>query len=121
MHAQAIDVGDEARAEAGGPIVLECTAEFDADDESGLRHWLAQNFEKQNAWVPAVASFCPPEALVQRESLQPRRLAETEYLPDLVRDQYKIEQPANWKIHVLSPLEGEMVPPIVGKASAVMV
>lgn len=99
------------RAEANGPIVLECTAEFDADDETGLRHWLAQNFERQNAWVPAVASFCPPEGLLQRESLQPRRLAESDYLPDLVRDQYKIEQPANWKIHVLSPLEGEIVPP----------
>jgi hypothetical protein len=99
------------RAEANGPVVLECTAEFDADDETGLRHWLAQNFEKQNAWVPAVASFCPPEGLLQRESLQPRRLAEAEYLPDLVRDQYKIEQPANWKIQVLSPLEGEIVLP----------
>lgn len=99
------------RAETGGPVTLECTAEFDADDETGLRHWLAQNFERQNAWVPAVASFCPPEGLLQRESLQPRRLAEAGYLPDLVRDQYKIEQPANWKVHVLSPLEGEVVPP----------
>lgn len=99
------------RAEANGPVVLECTAEFDADDETGLRHWLAQNFEKQNAWVPAVASFCPPEGLLQRESLQPRRLTDADYLPDLVRDQYKIDQPANWKIQVLSPLEGELVAP----------
>lgn len=98
------------RGDNGSSVTLDCTAEFDSDDEAGLRHWLAQNFEKQNAWVPAVASFCPPEALVQRESLQPRKLAEDDYLPDLVKDQYKIEQPANWKIQVLSPLEGELVP-----------
>lgn len=98
------------RNETGGPVTLECTAEFDCDDEAGLRQWLAQNFEKQNAWVPAVASFCPPDALFQRESLQPRKLGDSDYLPDLVKDQYKIEQPASWKIHVLSPLEGELVP-----------
>ena len=98
------------RLDTSGAVTLDCTAEFDSDDEAGLRHWLAQNFEKQNAWVPAVASFCPPDALYQRESLQPRKLAEPDYLPDLVKDQYKIEQPANWKIQVLSPLEGELVP-----------
>jgi hypothetical protein len=99
------------RSEGGGPVTLDCTAEFDADDEAGLRHWLAQNFEKQNAWLPAVASFCPPDALYQRESLQPRKLGEPDYLPDLVKDQYKIEHPASWKIQVLSPLEGELVAP----------
>jgi hypothetical protein len=98
------------RDESGGAVILDCAAEFDRDDDAGLRHWLAQNFEKQNAWVPAVASFSPPEALFQRESLQPRKLAEPDYLTDLVKDQYKIEQPANWKLQVLSPLEGELVP-----------
>lgn len=98
------------RGDTEGTVTLDCTAEFDADDETGLRHWLAQNFEKQNAWLPAIASFCPPDALCQRESLQPRKLAEPDYLADLVRDQYKIEQPASWKMQVLSPLEGEIVP-----------
>ena len=91
------------RGDNGEGVTLECIAEFDSDDEAGLRSWLAQNFEKQNAWVPAVASFCPPEALFQRESLQPRKLNESEYLIDLVRDQYKIEQPAAWKIQVRTP------------------
>lgn len=97
------------RGDSNGAVTIDCAAEFDADDEVGLRHWLAQNFEKQNAWVPAVASFCPPEALCQRESLQPRKLTEPAYLPDLIKDQYKIERPASWKVEVLSPLEGERV------------
>ncbi|AOS44468.1 hypothetical protein Verru16b_01530 [Lacunisphaera limnophila] len=98
------------RADSDGTVTIDCAAEFDRDDDAGLRHWLAQNFEKQNAWVPAVASFSPPEALFQRESLQPRKLADADYLPELVKDQYKIEQPANWKLQVLSPLEGELIP-----------
>lgn len=95
----------------GGPVTIDCVAEFDVDDEVGLRHWLALNFEKQNAWVPAVASFCPPEALCQRESLQPRKLAESDYLPALIKDQYKIERPGAWKVEVLSPQEGDRVAP----------
>ena len=40
----------------------------------------------------------------------PRRLADESYLTELVRDQYKIENPAVWKIQTLSPLEGELMP-----------
>ena len=94
-----------------GPVTIDCAAEFDGSDEVGLRQWLAANFEKQNAWVPAIASFNPPEALFLRESIQPRKLAEPTYLTDLVREQYKIENPATWKLQTLSPLEGEQVAP----------
>ena len=94
-----------------GPARISCAAEFDADDEAGLRSWLADNFERQNAWVPAIASFSPPEALLLRESIQPRKLAESGYLTDLIHEQYKIENPAAWKLQPLSPLEGEEVIP----------
>jgi hypothetical protein len=92
-----------------GPVTITCAAEFECTDETGLRQWLAANFEKQNAWVPAIASFVPPEALFHRESIQPRKLAEPGYLNDLVREQYKIENPPAWKLQTLSPLEGEQV------------
>ena len=92
-----------------GPILIDCAAEFDCHDEAGLRQWLAANFEKQNAWVPAIASFTPPEALLHRESIQPRKLAEPSYLTDLIREQYKIENPTAWKLQTLSPLEGEQI------------
>ena len=94
-----------------GPARIDFAAEFDSHDEAGLRSWLASNFEKQNAWVPAIASFSPPDAILLRESIQPRKLAESSYLDDLVREQYKIENPAAWKLQILSPLEGEQVAP----------
>jgi len=92
-----------------GPVTIECAAEFESGDEAGLRAWLAANFERQNSWVPAIASFIPPEALIQRESILPRKLADPGYLPDLVREQYKIDNPAAWRLMTLSPLEGEQV------------
>lgn len=94
-----------------GPVVLEAAVEFDASDDAGLRQWIDGNFDRQKSWVPVVGGFVPPEALIQRESLQARRLAEAEYLPDLVREQYKIENPAAWKFSTLSPLEGVEVAP----------
>ena len=96
--------------ENGTGVTIDCAAEFESTDEAGFRQWLAANFEKPNTWVPAIASFIPPEALLQRESLAPRKLNEPAYLTDLVRDQYKIDHPENWKLQTLSPLEGELVP-----------
>jgi len=91
------------------PVTLDCAAAFDSDDDAGLRRWLDTNFEKQNAWVPVICGFVPPEGLIQRESIQARKLAEPEYLANLVREQYRIENPDNWKFATLSPQDGVLV------------
>ncbi|MEI6108121.1 MAG: hypothetical protein WCR49_14060 [Opitutae bacterium] len=88
------------------PAVLDCTAEFDREDDAGLRQWLDNNFDKQRGWVPVVCGFSAPESVLHRESILPRKLSESTYLPDLVKDQYKIENPSGWKLQTLSPLEG---------------
>ena len=92
-----------------GPVVLESVVEFDAGDDAGLRQWLDENFDKAKSWVPVIGGFVPPEALLQRESIQARRLNEPAYLTELVKEQYKIENPAIWKLATLSPLEGAEV------------
>ena len=94
-----------------GPVVMESAVEFDADDDAGLRQWIDNNFDSQKSWVPVVGGFVPPEALLQRESIQARRLVEADYLPGLIKEQYKIENPGNWKFTALSPLEGAPVAP----------
>ena len=90
-------------------VTIDCAAEFETTDDAGLREWLATNFEKSTPWIPTLASFILPEALLQRESIAPRKLTEPSYLLELVRDQYKIDHPENWQIQALSPLEGETV------------
>ncbi len=87
----------------GGPCVIESAVEFDASDDAGLRLWLDENFDKAKSWIPCIGGFAPPEALLQRESIQARRLIEADYLPDLVKEQYKIENPAGWKFATMTP------------------
>ena len=94
-----------------GSAVLECAAEFARDDDAGLRQWLSANFEKQNSWVPAICGFVPPAILLQRDSIQPRKLAEPGYLANLVKEQSKIENPEAWILHTLSPVEGTPLAP----------
>jgi hypothetical protein len=88
------------------PITLDCAAEFDRDDDAGLREWLDANFDKQKGWVPVICGFSAPDSLIQRESILPRKLPEPDYLTGLVKEQYKIENPGSWKLQTLSPLEG---------------
>jgi hypothetical protein len=92
-----------------GTTTLDCTAEFENHDEAGLARWLSANFEKNNAWVPAIASFVPPEAILLRESLTPRKLVNPDYLHEIIREQYRLENPQVWNIQTISPLEGELV------------
>jgi hypothetical protein len=92
-----------------GTAVLDCVAEFDNGDEAGLRQWLDQHFDKRKSWVPAVCGYVSPEGLLHRESLQPRRLGEPDYLNNLVREQFKVENPEAWKLQALSPVEGTVL------------
>ncbi len=90
----------------GETAILDCAAEFDSDDDLGLRQWLDENFDKQKAWLPVHCGFIAPEGLLQRESILPRKLTDPAYLANLVREQYKVEHPDAWKLATLSPLEG---------------
>ena len=94
-----------------GTAILDCAAEFDSDDDLGLRQWLDENFDKQKAWLPVICGVVAPEGLLQRESILPRKLTDATYLTGLVRDQYKLEHPDAWKFSTLSPLEGSPIPP----------
>ncbi|MBC7369098.1 MAG: hypothetical protein H7343_20195 [Undibacterium sp.] len=93
-----------------GAIRLDCAAEFETGDEAGLRAWLDTNFERQKAWVPVICGFVPPEALLQRESIQPRRLVEPGYFGTIAKEQYQIERPDAWTFHAVTPLEGLPLP-----------
>ncbi len=92
-----------------GTTILDCAAEFDSDDDVGLRQWLDENFDKQKAWLPVICGVVAPEGIIQRETLLPRKLTEPDYLMSLVRDQYKIERPDTWKFSTLNPSDGTLL------------
>ncbi len=91
------------------PLMIDSMAEFEADDRAGLRSWLQSKHER--SFVPAYCSFAPREWQLVRESISPRRLGEPTYLTDLARDRLKLVSPNDWHLHLLHPLEGEVVAP----------
>jgi len=93
-----------------GAIMLDCAAEFETGDEVGLQKWLDANFERQKAWVPVICGFVPPEALFQRESIQPRRLVEPGYFGSIAQEQYQVARPEAWSFHAVTPQEGMPLP-----------
>ena len=101
-----------------GGALLDVTAEFEPQDHAGLRRWLDQHFAEQKPWLPAVASFVPPESLLARDTIQPRKLADPSYLPGLVRDTHRILRPDTWTLRLLHPLEGSPIGPEGGQRPA---
>lgn len=91
------------------PLFIDCMAEFEADDREGLRSWLQSKHER--SFVPAYCSFAPREWQLVRESISPRRLTEPNYLTELARDRLKLISPSEWQLHLLHPLEGDVVAP----------
>lgn len=91
------------------PLLIDCMAEFEAEDREGLRSWLQSKHER--TFVPAYCSFAPRDWQLVRESISPRRLAEPTYLTELARDRLKLVSPLEWQLHLLHPLEGELVAP----------
>lgn len=94
-----------SRGENGATIV-HCADEFDRNDDAGLERWLEANFQSQKSWVPTICGIVPSQSLLQRESLQLRKLSAPDFLSQFVREKYKIENGAEWRFRVLSPLDG---------------
>src|SRR5258708_6064794 len=95
----------------GGPAVIDCTAEFAVEDDAGLRAWLDGKFGAQRGWVPVVGSITPAEAMLRRENLQPRRLAETGYLGYLFKELSRGHHPQAWTLAALDPLAATPLAP----------
>lgn len=103
-----------------GAIVLDCAAEFETGDDEGLRQWLDSNFERQKAWVPVICGFSPPDALLQRESIQPRRLAEPDYFGAIAEEQFQIPKVSEWSFHAITPQEGMPLSPGSSQRTALL-
>ncbi|MDP2138298.1 MAG: hypothetical protein Q8J74_10635, partial [Candidatus Didemnitutus sp.] len=101
-------------------VLLDSYAEFAADDDAGLRAWLRDHADHQNAWVPAICGLFTHDALLQRNSISSRRLAEPGYLSEFTAEQFKIANTDQWKLHALTPLEGKPVPSEGGQRPVLM-
>jgi hypothetical protein len=92
------------------PLMIDAIAEFETADRDSLRSWLQAKHDR--SFVPAYCSFIPVDWQLVRESISPRRLTEPTYLTEIARDRLKLITPQDWHLHLLHPLEGEIVDPV---------
>lgn len=102
-----------------GAVVLESAAEFDRQDVSGFEAWLEANGDTKS-WSNAICGLVPRRGLVHRESVQPKRLAEPEYLADVVQEQqkgrflsstpFKILSSGSWTLRAVNAIDGTALP-----------
>lgn len=86
------------------PLEIESVAEFEHTNIEGLRRWLRERHEK--SYVPAFCCYYPAGRVITRETVNPRRLAEPDYLPGILRESFNIANPEDWQVHMLHPLAG---------------
>ena len=91
------------------PTEIVAMAEFDHDDRAGLQAWIRERSEGNFASVHC--AFYPGTHILTRDSVQARRLNEPNFLSGIVKEKFYIEDPDNWHIHLIDPLEGSAVSP----------
>jgi hypothetical protein len=95
-----------------GKVVVEATAEFARQDAAGLSQWL-----ETRPWTRVICGMVPRRGIVQRESLQPKRLSEPTYLADTIEEQqkgqflsatpFKIVKPEDWTLRAVDAADGK--------------
>jgi hypothetical protein len=108
-----------------GTVVVDATAEFDRDDAAGLNEWI-----ETRASTRAVCGLIPKRGIVQRETLQPRRLAEPGYLAEIVEEQqkgrflsstpFKVLNPDVWTLRAINAADGTPLTPDAAVQPAVI-
>lgn len=97
-----------------GKVVIESTAEFAREDLAGVSQWL-----ESRPWTRVVCGLVPRRSIVQRESVQPMRMGEPNYLADVVEQlqkgqflsatPFKIVKPEEWTLRAVDALGGKRV------------
>ncbi len=91
------------------PLVVDMFTELPqkADDEA-IAEWLRMAFPNRTpGYLTGFCGIHPIERVLQRESINTRRLAEPDFLPALLAESAKIPPVKDWHVTALHPIEGE--------------
>lgn len=89
----------------GDSAHIEQVVEHSADDLDGVSRELRALVPEHKIYVPGICGIFPPTRLLQREEINPKKIAEPDYLPTLLANQYKIAA-EKWRIALVSPFDG---------------
>ncbi len=112
-------VAEVSRPERG-VVRLESCAEFERDDVEGLRSWMEGDDATGKGWTSVICGLVPLKGVIERESIEPARIAEPEYLENLVQEQqkgrfltatpFKIFKEGSWSFRTLNAFDGTPLP-----------
>jgi hypothetical protein len=89
------------------PLTVDTFAEVSASDAGSVARWLDVNFgDRAGKFITAFCGFHPSERIFQRDNINVRRLADREFLYNVVAEQAKIVSAKAWHVAVLSPTDG---------------
>lgn len=90
------------------PVLADAFAELSREDDGAVAGWLQETFpERATGYTPAYCGFHPPERVLLRESINTRRLAEGNYLENLLAENAKLTALKDWQVAALHPIDGE--------------
>ncbi len=94
------------------PLVLQEFAELDLDHPQSCTEWLQRNLGdlRRGQYYQGYCSFHPPERVLIREIITPRRLSEPGYLAGILADHARVSTTRDWLVTALSPQDGAPLP-----------
>lgn len=91
------------------PLQLDRFAEFVPADEEGVAQWLRESFpDRGPGYLAAYCGFHPAERVLLRELINTRRMAEPNFLENLLAEHAKLPTLKDWQVCALHPVEGEL-------------
>jgi hypothetical protein len=94
------------------PLVVDTFAEISISDAGSVARWLDVNFgDRTGKFISAYCGFHPSERIFQRDALNVRRLADREFLYNVVAEQAKIVSAKAWHVAALNPTDGMPLSP----------
>lgn len=95
------------------PLDLRDFAELAPDDGKACAAWIDRHLgeRRRGHYHPAYCGFHPPERVLIREIITPRRLPEPGYLQGILAEHARLASARDWFVVALNPMDGTPLPP----------
>ena len=91
------------------PLTVDAFTELAPTDEDGLEHWIKNTFpDRGPGYLAAYCGFHPTDRVLLRENINTRRLAEPDFLTNLLTEQARLPSTKDWFVRALHPVDGEL-------------
>jgi hypothetical protein len=92
------------------PLTVDAFAELPLGDNAAMAQWLQTAFpERAPGYLPAYCGFHPAERVLLRENINTRRMAEPNFLENLLAENARRTSLTDWHVGALHPIDGDLL------------